>query len=133
MVTLTLADISKYRSALSGNDDALLVLDIIEDCEGDLEDAAISLALQVGQEPSTSDNWLDGLAKRWRTTLCQSTLCAAIEREDYAVALSLLLEHTTLSLKLAVPVLLYATQSGIHDFCSPLGEQLHPSLPHGRM
>ena len=128
MVTLTLADLSKYRSALASNNDALLVLEVIEDCEGDLEDAAISLALQVGQEPSTSDNWLDGLAKRWRTILCQPNLCAAIEQENYSVALSLLLEHTTLSLKLALPVLIYATQLGIHDFCLPLSEQLNPSL-----
>ena len=125
MMILTLADIAKYRSALSRNDEALLVLEMIEDCEGDLEDAAISLALQVGQEPNTSDNWLDGLAKRWRPTLCQPSICAAIEKDDYGVALSLLLEHTTLPIKLAVPVLLYVTQSSIHDFCRPLREQLN--------
>lgn len=127
MVTLTLSDIAKYRSALSSNDTALSVLDVIEDCEGDLEDAAISLALQVGQEPNTSDNWLDGLAKRWRTTLCQPALCSAIHKQDYDIALSLLLEHTTLSLKLAVPVLIYVDYSGINAFCQPLQEQLNPS------
>lgn len=127
MVTLTLSDIAKYRSALSSNDAALSVLEVIEDCEGDLEDAAISLALQVGQEPSASDNWLDGLAKRWRTTLCQPPICAAIQKKEYGIALSLLLEHTTLSLKLAVPVLIYVDYSDINNFCQPLREQLNPS------
>ena len=124
-MTLTLADIAKYRSALSDNEPALLVLDMIEDCEGDLEDAAISLALQVGQEPNTSDNWLDGLAKRWRPILCQASLFAAIEQQNYGVALSLLLEHTTLHIKLAVPVLIYAIQANMADFCRPLSEQIN--------
>ncbi|MEM9217968.1 MAG: hypothetical protein AAGD25_26960 [Cyanobacteria bacterium P01_F01_bin.150] len=127
MVTLTFADIAKYRSAFSSQDDALFVLDVIEDCAGDLEDAAISLALKVGQEPSTSGNWLEGLAKRWRTTLCQTSFLTALDREDYGVALSLLLEYTLLSSTLALPVMIYVDQSGSQQFCEPLKEQLNPN------
>ena len=125
-MTLTLADIAKYRSAFSSDNDALLVLEVIEDCAGDVEDAAISLALKVGQEPNTSGDWLEGLAKRWRTTLCQPAIVLAIDREDYSVALSLVMEHTTLALSLAVLVIIYVAHCEIHQFCEPLQEQLKP-------
>ena len=39
-------------------------LDLIEDCDGDLEDAVMTLAIRAGQEPEqTNSDWLDALAK----------------------------------------------------------------------
>ena len=70
MVILTSQEIAQFRSQLSEYPQALEALDTIEDCEGDIEDAAISLAIQVGQTPTTSENWLDGVAKRYRVTIC---------------------------------------------------------------
>jgi hypothetical protein len=78
MVILTTQEIAQFRSQLSEYPTALEALDTIEDCEGDLEDAAISLAIQVGQMPTTSDNWLDGLAKRCRVAICQSDYREAV-------------------------------------------------------
>jgi hypothetical protein len=72
MVQITSQEIALFRSELAAYPEALKALDEIEDCEGDIEDAAISLALQVGQEPNTSENWLDGVAKRCRVAICES-------------------------------------------------------------
>jgi len=127
MVILSPTQIAQYQSALSDSPAALSVLELIEDCEGDLEDAAISLALQVGQEPDRSDNWLGGLAKRWRPALCQANVRAALEKSELTTALAILTEQTDLGIKLAVPVMLYLRETNIDEFCQPLQEKLTPN------
>jgi hypothetical protein len=124
MIILSSEEIALYRSQLSGQEVALQALDMIEDCEGDLEDAAISLALQVGQEPSRSEQWLDGLAKRWRVFLCQTGLKEALQAGTVSSAVVLLMQETTIPALLATPVVLYVVKTGIEDFCRPLQEKL---------
>ena len=116
---VTPEEIEQYREVLSAYPDALSALDQIEACEGDLEDAAITLGIQVGQEPTTSDRWIDGLAKRWRHIICQVDLKSNLEAGLSANALLLLTEHTTLPMKLATPVAIYVLKTGIEDFCEP--------------
>ncbi|MBF2001481.1 MAG: hypothetical protein IGS38_12260 [Synechococcales cyanobacterium M58_A2018_015] len=129
MIQITSQEIARYRSELSDNPSALQALDMIEDCEGDLEDAAIALGLHVGQEPDRSDQWLDGLAKRWRVSLCQAEIQAALKAGSIASAVALLTSETSIPDVLATPVVLYAIKSGIEDFCKPLQEKLQSDLP----
>lgn len=117
-------EIAQYRSQLADSTIALQALDMIEDCEGDLEDAAIALALQVGQEPDRSDQWLDGLAKRWRVFLCQLGIQDTLQTGTITNAVILLIEETTIPSILAVPVVLYVLKTGVEDFCKPLREKL---------
>lgn len=124
MNTLTLAQIAQYRSMLSDSEEALLALEMLEDCEGDLEDAAISIALQVGQEPDRSDLWLDGLAKRWRTVICDRSIYEALEQSELKKAIALFTEQTPLPSKLAVLVVVHVLECGIGSFCQPLQEKL---------
>jgi hypothetical protein len=124
MITLSSEEIAFYRSQLSDNEAALHALDMIEDCEGDLEDAAISLALHVGQEPSRSDQWLDGMAKRWRVFLCQTGIREALQAGSVSSAVTLLAAETTIPAILATPVVLYVVKKGVEDFCKPLQEKL---------
>jgi hypothetical protein len=124
MITLSPEEIVQYRSQLADNDVALRALDMIEDCEGDLEDAAIALALQVGQEPDRTEQWLDGIAKRWRVFLCQVGIKEAIQAGTVGSAISLLAQETTIPAVLATPVVLYVAKAGIEDFCKPLQEKL---------
>jgi hypothetical protein len=116
-IKVTLEEIEQLRAELADYPDALVALDEIEFCEGDLEDAAIVLGIQVGQEPDTSDRWIDGLAKRWRHVICQASLKASLETGLTANLLVLLTEQTTLPLKLAIPVGLYVIKTGVQDFC----------------
>ncbi|MGF1513030.1 MAG: hypothetical protein ACFB5Z_04945 [Elainellaceae cyanobacterium] len=124
MEPLTSAQIAQYRSALSAVPEALLALDMIEDCEGDLEDAAIALALQVGQEPDRSDRWLDGLSKRWRVALCEPPVQAHIHAERLAAAAQTLVNAVDLSPRLVTLVVIYVHQQGVSKFCQALDAAL---------
>jgi len=121
---LSAEDIAQYRAQLSDNALALQALDMIEDCEGNLEDAAIALALHVGQEPDRSDFWLEGLAKRWRVFLCQTGLKETLQASSVVSAINLLAAETDIPAILATPVVLYVAQLGIEDFCKSLQEKL---------
>ncbi|MBD1871459.1 hypothetical protein H6F93_32625 [Leptolyngbya sp. FACHB-671] len=124
MITVTFEEIAQYRSELSASPEALRALDMIEDCEGDLEDAAIALALQARQEPDTSDRWLEGLAKRCRAVLCQSDLRANLAAGSLQDAMRSLTKATELPPSLATPVIIYVLKTGLEDFCKPLEEKL---------
>lgn len=124
MVALNAVEIIEYRAELAGDADALRALDMIEDCEGDLEDAAIALALQVGQEPDVTEGWLEGLAKRWRTVICSETVKTALENGSIAEAIKFLQTETTMPRGLGTPVILYVVKSGAEGFCRPLDEKL---------
>lgn len=124
MITVTFEEIAQYRSELSASPEALRALDMIEDCEGDLEDAAIALALQARQEPDTSDRWLEGLAKRCRAVLCQADLRAALTAGSLQEAMRSLAQATDLPPSLATPVIIYVLKTGLEDFCKPLEEKL---------
>lgn len=124
MIVINAAELAQYRTALSADPIAQKALDFIEDCEGDLEDAAITIGLRVGQEPTESENWLDGLAKRWRVILCDALLHEALQTGAIAEAVKLLASETTLPAPLATPVVLYVLKTGLDDFCQPLQEKL---------
>lgn len=123
MRPLTSQEIARYRSQVTQFPQALQALDAIEDCEGDLEDAALSLAIHVGQQPDCND-WLEGLAKRCRVALCQSSVKTALAEGQLTAAIAFLMEEKICPTLLLVPVILFALQSGLEEFCRPLGEKL---------
>jgi hypothetical protein len=124
MITVTFEEIAQYRSELSASPEALRALDMIEDCEGDLEDAAIALALQARQEPDTSDRWLEGLAKRCRAVLCQADIRANLAAGSLYEVMRSLAQAMELPPSLATPVIIYVLKTGLEDFCKPLEEKL---------
>jgi hypothetical protein len=124
MIIVTREEIEQYRTELAGEATALSALDMLEDCEGDLEDAAIALALRVGQEPDRSEDWLDGLAKRWRAFICQTGIKESLMAGSIANAVKLLSAETTMPNVLALPVVLYVVKTGAAEFCKPLQEKL---------
>ncbi|MEP0887840.1 MULTISPECIES: hypothetical protein [unclassified Leptolyngbya] len=124
MIIVNLDEIDQYRSQFTDNSTALRALDVLEDCEGNLEDAAINLALKVGQEPTESEGWLDGFAKRWRVQLCQAHLRPHILTGNLKDAVPVLVEITNLPVPLAIALLIYAQKTGLDDFCQPLTEKL---------
>lgn len=124
MTLVTPAEIAQYRSQLSGYPLALVALDAIEDCEGDLEDAAISLAIHVGQEPNTTENWLDGLAKRYRVVICQQEFREDLANEILGSVVVHLMEQKLCPEILITPVVIYVVKTDVNDFCRPLEYQL---------
>ena len=120
MITLTSQEIAQYRSQLAEYPVALEALDRIEDCEGDIEDAAIAMAIHLGQLPDTSENWLDGFAKRHRVSLCERELRDELAQGNIASMVELLKKENECPELLITPVVLYAMKTGINEFCEPL-------------
>jgi len=123
-IILTLEEIEFYRTELVDYPEALAALDVLADCEGDLEDAAITLAIQSGQEPDISEEWIDGLAKRWRHIICHADIRESLEDGLSGDLLTLLKANTQLPLRLATPVAIYVIKTGVETFCKPLSEKL---------
>ncbi len=124
MLTVTSVEIIEYRAELSGDPDALRTLEMLEDCEGDLEDAAISLALQVGQEPSSSEQWLESLVKRWRHIICQPEVKQSVlAAESVSDVMKAIAESVKIPTVLLVLVAIYLHKSDVAGFCQAF-EQL---------
>ncbi|WAL60553.1 hypothetical protein [Thermocoleostomius sinensis] len=124
MIIVTREEVEQYRTELADEASALSALDMLEDCEGNLEDAAIALGLRVGQEPDRSEDWLDGLAKRWRAFVCQTGIKESLQSGSIATAVKLLAAESTMPDVLALPVVLYVVKTGVEEFCKPLQEKL---------
>ncbi|MFB8795167.1 MAG: hypothetical protein U7126_13315 [Microcoleus sp.] len=124
MVVITSQEIALFRSELAAYPSALKALDEIEDCEGNIEDAAISLAIQAGQEPNISENWLDGLAKRCRVAICKSELKADLKNGGLNAAFGDLVAAKVCPEILITAVIIYVFKTGVNEFCEPLEYKL---------
>ncbi|HIK09715.1 MAG TPA: hypothetical protein IGS52_05530 [Oscillatoriaceae cyanobacterium M33_DOE_052] len=131
-VILTPAEIDRVRSQLSSDGAdlkvrrlAIAALDEIEACEGDLEDAAIALAIQAGMTPDTSDRWLEGLAKRCRPAICQSLVKQELLQENINLAVDALAEARVCPGLLLAPVAIYVWKTGAEAFCEPLDYKIN--------
>lgn len=117
MLALTLLEITQLREDLSEYPDALRALQEIEDCDGDIEDAAISLALKSGQEPDTNEQWLAGFGKRYRHIACQLEFRADLTMGRVSGLVNHLMSQTDCPGLLAAPVAIYIFKFGLDDFC----------------
>ncbi|MCU0546745.1 MAG: hypothetical protein MUE44_32040 [Oscillatoriaceae cyanobacterium Prado104] len=124
MVQITSQEIAQFRSQLAEYPAALKALDEIEDCEGDIEDAAIFLAIQAGQEPNVSENWLDGLAKRCRVAICKTEIKEELARGQLNAAFRDLVAAKLCPEILVPSVIIYVLKTGVNDFCEPLDYKL---------
>ncbi len=113
-----------FRTQLSDHPNALTALTVIEDCDGDLEDAAISLAIRSGQEPDTNERWIEGLAKRWRHILCGADLREDLEDGLSGTVVDTIAAQTDLPMRLVIPVAIYVVKTGVPQFCQPMDEKL---------
>jgi len=117
-------DLELFREQLSDHPSALTALEVIEDCDGDLEDAAISLAIRSGQLPEENEGWIVGLAKRWRHILCEAQLKEGLEDGLSGELVDTIVSQTDLPMRLAVPVAIYVIKAGVEPFCQPMQEKI---------
>ncbi|MBD1835075.1 hypothetical protein H6F61_20860 [Cyanobacteria bacterium FACHB-472] len=121
MTIVTSEDIAKFRSDLADYPDALISLDVIEDCEGDLEDAAMVLAIRVGQQPDIANaEWFAGLAKKCRAVICQEEFRDDLVNGQFSLMMGHLAATKLCPSLLVTPVLMYVAQLGVNNFCEPL-------------
>ncbi|GAA6620898.1 hypothetical protein [Scytonema sp. NUACC26] len=121
MTKVTAKEIAQFRSQLAEDPIAMETLDLIEDCEGDLEDAAMTLAIRSGQEPEIANSeWLEDLAKRWRSVICQQEFRDDLLNDSISSMLAHLKTMPTFPGMLATPLLMYVLKQGVNNFCEPL-------------
>ncbi|MDZ7960803.1 MAG: hypothetical protein RMY34_23470 [Aulosira sp. DedQUE10] len=121
MTTVTSQEIAQFRSQLTDDARAMEVLDLIEDCEGDLEDATMTLAIKAGQEPERANSeWLDALARKWRAVICEQGFREELLSGSAKGMMAYLYTMPTFPKVLAVPVLIYVIKQGVNNFCEPL-------------
>lgn len=121
MTTVTSQEIALFRSQLADYPSAMEALDLIEDCDGDLEDAAMSLAIRAGQEPGmTNSEWLDALARKWRAVICEQEYRSDLLNNSLVGMMQHLQSMPTFPQMLAAPVLIYILKQGVNQFCEPL-------------
>jgi hypothetical protein len=101
--------------------EAIASLETISDCEGDLEDAAVTLAIRAGQQPDINNSeWLDGLAKKCRVAICQSEFRNDMVNGNFMTLFQHFVQIKICPQLLILPVLLYVHELGVNRFCKPL-------------
>lgn len=121
MTQVTTEEIAQFRAELADYPDALAALQEIEECEGDLEDAAMVLAIRVGQQPDIANSeWLGTLAKKCRAVICQEEYKNALLNGTFAPVMGHLAATRLCPALLVTPVLIYVVQQGVNSFCEPL-------------
>ena len=121
MTQVTTEEIAKFRAELADYPDALAALKEIEECEGDLEDASMVLAIRAGQQPDIANSeWLDILAKKCRAVICQNEYRNALVNGTFAPLMGHLAATRLCPALLITPVLMYVVQQGVISFCEPL-------------
>lgn len=125
MIVLTSEENTLLKSSFADMPAALEALREIEDCDGDVEDAAISLALKSDQEPDTNERWLGDFSKRYRHVVCKEDFRgASSQRRDFAsgqeefkALVTHLAQKTDCPELIALPIALYVYKTGVDNFC----------------
>lgn len=117
MLSIPLTEITQLVERLADYPEALRSLQEIEDCAGDLNDAALSLALKAGLEPTQNEGWLEGFAKRYRHIVCLPEFRADLSAQKIVSLAQHLTQNSQCPNLLAVPVALYVSKTGVDEFC----------------
>jgi hypothetical protein len=113
--------LDRLQTQLADFPEAIFALDTIGDCEGDLIDAAIVLAIRSGQQPEIDNGeWLASLAKKYRSVICQMQFRERAIDGDFVTLFEHFIELKACPKLLILPVLLYVHESGVNRFCEPL-------------
>lgn len=113
--------ITELQARFADIPEAIAALETIADCEGDLEDAAMTLAIRAGQQPEINNSeWLKSLAKKCRVAICRSEFRNDMVNGDFAPLFQHFVEVKVCPKLLILPVLLYVHEQGVNLFCQPI-------------
>lgn len=120
-IILTPEEITEYRQKLVGVPEAIAYLNVIEECEGYLEDATLLFVMRkTGQEPDRSIN-LQELSQKCREVICIEDTEDVLELFN-VVAPFLALNPLGIGVSMAIPVVIYVTKIGRKRFCQESSE-----------
>lgn len=122
MTTVTPEEIAKFRAELADYPEALEALDVIEECDYNLEDAAEVLAdteaVRKGGSKKPDVNLLDELAEQLRDVICKDEFRNGMLNDSVNVAVGVLLASSTVNpAVLVIPAFMYVMRKGINKFC----------------
>lgn len=124
MLILTAEQAAPLRSELADYPEVLRSLIEIEDCDGDVEDAAVSLAIAAGLEPDNGDRWIISYAKRFRPTICELLTQSSEAQVDLSSLIRHIAGNTPCPPLLVLPVAIAAQENGLDQFCEILKSKL---------
>lgn len=120
-MTINLQLITELQTKFADIPEAIASLETIADCEGDLEDATMALAIRSGQQPDINNSeWLNGLAKKCRVAICHSEFRNDMVSGNFVPLFQYFVQAKVCPSLLILPVLLYVHEGGINKFCQPL-------------
>ena len=115
MTLVTQAEIKQFREQLKDYPEALATIDILEDCEGNLEDTAQVIVLEAGEEEVQAE-LLEKLISRCRSVICQEDM-----KEELPVLIAAIAEFlgsgSGFPPGLATPIAIFVTKRGMKNFC----------------
>jgi flagellar motor protein MotB len=116
LTVVTQTEIELFREQLLKDyPQALATLDTIQECEGNLEDAAQVIVLEAGEEEVQSE-LLEKLS-----SLCRSLICKEDIKEELPVLIAAITEFlasgTGFPPGLATPIAIFVTKRGMKNFC----------------
>ncbi|OKH31398.1 hypothetical protein NIES2101_41565 [Calothrix sp. HK-06] len=110
-------EIARFRSELAAYPEAIAAIDIIENCDGNLEDATAVLAIELGEDIDRDGGLLENLAKRCRPIVCQEDFKDDLLPALVAGIMETLMIATPVPPGLAALVAIYITNKGVKNFC----------------
>lgn len=132
MLILTPDHIRQWHAELADYPEIQRSLQVIEDCDGDVEDAAVTLAIQAGLEPDNSDRWLSSFAKRYRPLLCETEFRTQTESQESPMGVSAIVRHLAASSScpplLILPVAVLVAEEGLAAFCLAFVSSRSPEM-----
>jgi len=122
MITITPEELSKFRGALQDNDEALEALDVVEECNGNLEEAMEIVMINAGMEPVRGDDdWIDfeNIGKELRKVICTQAFEYAFVNGSFAIILGHLINENMYPTAMLVLFIFYWFRLGFDHFCNP--------------
>lgn len=122
MTIVTPEEIAKFRAEWADYPEALEALDVIEECDYNLEDAAEVLAdteaVRKGGSKKPDVNLLDELAEQLRDVICKDEFRNGMLNDSVNVAVGVLLASSPVDpAVLVIPAFMYVMRKGINKFC----------------
>lgn len=122
MITITPEEITRFRTELADNTEALSALDAIEECEGDLESATQLIAIQQTDEEVSlrgGSDYLEKFSRKFHKIICQEDF-EELMSGLLTAAIATLAASGNIPIALATPVVIYVAKVGINKFCKVL-------------
>lgn len=121
-IIVTPAEIEEYRSQLQAYPEALKGLDILTACEGDLEYAAETIAIESGDlqddlgDEDENLKWLEKLTRSLHPHICTAAFREALN-QGFAGAVGSLIAVAAYPAVPLTLVVVYISRKGLDEFC----------------